>query len=95
MDTVLYSHGMRIKFLRDGDIMMSHRIYSNGVKSVRVVIEVQTNTFKFVDPATGVCLFKGPEGLTNLEVLQRHVKKCLRSYLGIHFEKEVRQKRQS
>lgn len=87
------TYGSRIKFTKEGNIMVSTKIYSNGTQMVRIVIDTETVTFKFVDPVTGVTLREGPTGIKNLEVLQRHVKKNLKTYLGIRFDKETRQKR--
>lgn len=87
------TYGSRIKYAKEGNLLVSIKIYDNGMQMVRVVIDTETVTFKFVDPATGVTFKEGPKGINNLEVLQRHVKKELMSYLGIRFDKEVRQKR--
>lgn len=87
------TYGSRIKYAKEGNLLVSIKIYDNGVQMVRVVINTDTCTFKFVDPATGVTFKEGPTGINNLEVLQRHVKKDLISYLGIRFAKEVRNKK--
>lgn len=84
------SNGMRIKFNRNENIMESQKIYSNGSKQIRVQIDTNTMEFKFIDAVTGFVHFKGGEGINNLEVLQRHVKKELKKMLNIHFEKEIR-----
>lgn len=93
MENQVVTYGSRIKFAKDGNLMISVKIYSNGHQMVRVVIDTSTVTFKFIDPVTGIALKHGPTGITNLEVLQRHVKKELKSYLGISFDKETRQKK--
>lgn len=86
-------YGSRIKFTKEGNLMISTKIYSNGHQMVRIVVDTEAVKFRFVDPVTGVTLKEGPSGINNLEVLQRHIKKDLKSYLGIRFEKEVRQKK--
>lgn len=95
MENQVVTYGSRIKFIKEGNTMVSAKIYTNGVQSARVVIDTEKVTFKLIEPNTGVTLKDGPEGITNLEVLQRHVKKTLKSYLGIRFDKETRQKKQN
>lgn len=90
MESESVKYGSRIKFNREGNTMVSHRIFDNGHKQVRVIIDLETMTFKFVDPSSGVTLREGLKKLNNLEVIQRHIKAGLQSYLGIQFEKEVR-----
>lgn len=87
--------GSRIKFIREGNLMVSTKIYSNGHQAVRVIIDTESVTFKFVEPVSGVVLKDGPSGINNLEVLQRHVKKDLKTYLGIRFDKETRQRKET
>ena len=71
--------------------MVSHKIYSDGAhKLVRLIIDTEQMVYKLVDPVTGYTLEMGGEGLTNLEVLQRHAKRALKNYLGIKFDKESR-----
>lgn len=84
------SHGMRIKFNRSEHLMESQKVYSNGERQVRILIDTNLMEFKLVDAVTGFVLHKGGDGVNNLEVLQRHVKKELVNLLNIHFEKEVR-----
>ena len=93
MESEAINYGSRIKFSKEGGVMVSTKIYSNGHQAVRIIIDIETVTFKFVEPTTGVTLKEGPTGINNLEVLQRHVKKDLKSYLGIRFDKETRQKK--
>lgn len=93
MEDQVVTYGSRIKFIKENNTMISVKIYSNGHQNARVVIDTQAVTFKLIDPVTGVTLKDGPTGITNLEVLQRHVKKTLKSYLGIRFDKETRQKK--
>jgi hypothetical protein len=82
--------GKRIKFIRDGKNLFSHKIFTDGDKIVRVVINTEEVTFKLIDPVMGYTHVSGGEGITNLEVLQRHVKKALKDLLGVKFEKEKR-----
>lgn len=84
------SHGMRIKFNRSEHLMESQKIYSNGERQIRIVIDTNVMEFKLIDAISGFVIFKGGEGINNLEVLQRHVKKELVNLLNIHFDKEVR-----
>ena len=90
MEPTALTHGMRIKFIREGNLMRSHKIYSNGITMCRVVIDTESMIFTFVDPATNEILYTSTKDISNLEVLQRHVKKALRSFLGIKFTKEKR-----
>lgn len=90
MESEAVTHGMRIKFIKEGNLMVSQKIYSNGIQQVRVIINIETMSFKFIEPHSGVTLKESSCKVTNLEVLQRHVKKDLKSYLGIKFTKEKR-----
>lgn len=83
------SYGLRIKFQKHDHVLISYKIYSNGEKMVRLVIDTQEMVYKIVDPVTGYALEVGG-GVTNLEVLQRKAKKALKNFLGIKFEKESR-----
>ncbi len=85
------SHGMRIKYHKEGDIMVSARAYHNGKNMVKVVIDIGAMRYRIVDPATGITLKSGGEGINNLEVLMRKAKKGLKDFLGIYFEKESRE----
>lgn len=81
----------RIKFMRqEPNLMVSHKIYSNGHKMVRIIIDTEKMTFQLVDPVTGFAFVSGGDGINNLEVLQRHCKRALKEFLGISFEKEKR-----
>ena len=92
MESYAISYGSRIKYDQDGKIMTSKKIYSNGHKMVRIIIDLEVLSFRFVDPVTGMVLFQSETKWTNLEVLQRNVKKELKSKLGIRFDKELRKK---
>lgn len=87
------SSGMRIKYIKEGDLMQSARIYSNGKNVVRIVINIQEMKYRLVDPVTGIVRKQGGEGINNLEVLMRKAKKGLKDYLGLYFEKESRELR--
>ena len=83
--------GKRIKFMRqEPNLLISHKIYSNGHKMARIIIDTEKMIYKLVDPVTGFVFKSGGEGLTNLEVVQRHCKKALKDFLGVSFEKEKR-----
>lgn len=83
------SAGMRIKFMKQDHLMVSHKIYSNGNKMARLVLDPNAMTFSIVDPMNGY-IFESGGGVTNFEVLQRKAKKALKKFLGISFEKEKR-----
>lgn len=90
MESEAISYGMRIKYIKDGNLMLSTKIYSNGYESVRVVIDVDQMVYKLIDPVTGFVFKQSTKKIKNLEVLQRHVKKALCEQLNIHFSKEIR-----
>lgn len=89
-ETTAALSGTRIKYIREGNIMISCKVYSNGHKMVRVIIDVDKMEYKFVDPVTGIVLKTSEKKVTNLEVLMRHVKKGLIAFLGVKFGKESR-----
>ncbi len=86
----MITYGKRISYHREDKLLISHRIYSDGMKMVRVVINTEDMSFKFIDPATGVVHKVFSRDWSNLEVVQRNVKRQLKKYLGIQFEKEAR-----
>lgn len=90
MEYEAISYGTRIKYIKDGHIMLSTKIYSNGYEAVRAVIDTNEMVFKLIDPVTGFVFRQSQKRVKNLEVLQRHVKKALCEYLNINFDKEVR-----
>lgn len=90
MESYAITYGMRIKYIKDGHLLVSTKIYSNGHQMVRVVIDTEQMIYKLIDPVTGTVYKQSDKKISNLEVLQRHVKKGLTSYLKISFEKEVR-----
>ncbi len=90
MESEAITYGARIKYDISGKLLISKKIYSNGHKMVRVIIDTEELAFKFIDPVTGVSHFESNKKWSNLEVLQRHVKIELKSKLGIRFDKEKR-----
>lgn len=90
MESKAITYGSRIKYDVSGKLMISKKIYSNGTKMIRVIIDTESLLFKFIDPVTGVCHFESNKKWSNLEVLQRHVKIELKDKLGIRFDKEIR-----
>lgn len=93
MEHTKVSSGTRIKYKKEGDMMISTKLYSNGYNMVRIVIDLANMNFKLVDPVSKIAFREGGEGINNLEVLMRHAKKSLISYLGLRFEKESREPR--
>ena len=92
METTRASNGMRIKFFRQDELMISTKIYSDGARQVRVYIDPVKMEYRFIDPITGF-LFETGGNVNNYEVLLRKTKRQLKKFLGIHFEKEKRAKR--
>lgn len=90
MESEAITYGSRIKYDINGKLMISKKIYSNGHKMIRIIIDTEELNFKFIDPVTGVSHFESNKKWTNLEVLQRHVKIELKTKLGIRFDKEKR-----
>lgn len=88
------SESKRIKFMKQDHLMVSHRIYSNGNKIARLILDTSKMEYKIVDPVTGF-VFESGGGVTNLEVLQRKGKKALKKFLGVTFTKEKRNVRKS
>lgn len=83
------SLGIRIKFIKQNHLLVSHKIYCNGDKMARLIIDTEKMEYMIVDPLTGFAFDQGG-GVTNLEVLQRKAKKALKNYLGVAFDKEKR-----
>lgn len=79
----------RIKFHKNGDKLSSVKIFSNGEKMVRLVIDTQKMEYYLLDPVTGH-LHESGGNVTNLEVLQRKAKKAIKKLLKIEFVKETR-----
>ena len=82
-------YGKRIKFSKQEHLLVSVRIYSNGNKMTRLILDTEKMEYKLVDPVTGY-IFESGGGVTNLEVLQRKAKKALKNFLGVSFTKEKR-----
>lgn len=85
------SNGMRIRYYEENGLMVSTKIYSNGVKNVKLVVDKNNKRWRLVEPVTGITINEGGDGINNLEVLLRHAKKALKNYLDIYFEKETRE----
>lgn len=90
MESEAVTYGARIKYDTNGKLMISKKIYSNGHKMARVIIDTEELVFKLIDPVTGVAHYESSKKWSNLEVLQRHVKMELKDKLGIRFDKEKR-----
>lgn len=84
------SSGKRIKFIKQGNIFISYKIYSNGRTMVRLSLDPELMEYKLYDPATGY-IFESGGNVTNYEVLQRKAKKALAKFLDLYFEKEQRE----
>ena len=83
------SSGMRIRYERHGDLLVSAKIYSDGNRLVKLIIDPTNMTFKIVDVMTQHPYEEGGD-VNNLEVLYRKAKRHLKKFLDIHFEKEER-----
>ena len=83
------SSGMRIRYEKQGDLLVSARIFSDGQKIVKVIIDTKNMTFRIQDVLTQHIYVEGGN-VTNLEVLQRKAKRNLKKFLDIYFEKEKR-----
>lgn len=92
MEDTRPSYGSRIKFQKRDNLLVSHKIFSNGVIMCRLIIDTVTLNFNLVDPVTNEILFANTKKYTNLEVTQRNAKKALKSFLGIQFAKETHAK---
>ena len=84
-------YGMRLRFdMREDGVGISTKMFSDGKKLVRAVVDKNNMTWAIVDAATGTVYASGGEGINNYEVLLRHLKKNLIKMLNIPFEKESR-----
>lgn len=84
------SNGMRIRFEKQNHLLVSIKLFSDGKKIVRLILDTEKMEYKIVDAITGFVYESGGD-VTNLEVLQRKGKRQLKRFLPtIHFEKEVR-----
>ena len=79
----------RIKFHKNGEKLSSVKIFSNGEKMIRLVIDKEKMEYYLVDPVTGYVHDSGGN-VTNFEVLQRKAKRAIKKLLKIEFEKETR-----
>lgn len=89
MEASKASYGSRIKFDKDGQYLISKKIFANGLKMVRIIIDTEKFSYKLVDPVTNET-FKEESGWSNLEVVQRNAKAALKEFLKIEFDKESR-----
>lgn len=84
----------RIKFEDHSDdnerMLVSQKVFSDGVRVVRLVIKPDVMVFHIIDAATGFVFVSGGENINNLEVLQRNAKKALSKFLDANFVKEKR-----
>lgn len=83
------SNGMRIRFEKQEHLLVSVKLFSNGEKIVRLILDTDSMEYRIVDAITGF-VYEAGGNVTNMEVLQRKGKRHLKKFLGIHFEKEVR-----
>lgn len=83
------SSGKRLRYERQGDLLVSVKMYSNGEKIVKLILDTKEMTIKIVDVLTGH-VYEELGGVTNQEVLLRKAKRHLKKFLDIHFEKEER-----
>lgn len=90
MSSKAITYGKRIAYQKKDNLLISHKIFTDGTKMVRVIIDTELMVYKFVDPVTGVCVKVSDKKITNLEVLQRHVKRDLQKVLGCRFDQERR-----
>ncbi len=90
-ETKRVAHGIRLRFEKHAeDLYISTKMYSDGRKLVRVIVNPESKRWKIVDAATGSEYLSGGDGITNYEVLLRHAKKNLIKFLNIPFQKETR-----
>ena len=80
---------MRIKFVKQNDVLISVKIYATEDRMARLIIDPNNMTYSVVDPTTGFAFSTGG-GVKNLEVLHRKAKKALKAYLNVTFTKEKR-----
>jgi hypothetical protein len=87
------SNGMRIRFEKQDHLLVSVKLFSNGEKIVRLILDTHEMEYRIVDAVTGF-IYEDGGNVTNMEVLQRKGKRHLKKFLGIHFDKEVRNVKQ-
>jgi hypothetical protein len=93
MSDTRLAYGSRIKFMKQGNLLVSHKIFSNGLQMCRLIIDTTTLVYNIIDPVTGSVLVASTKKYTNFEVCQRNAKKALKDFLGILFVKEVKAKK--
>ena len=87
------SNGMRIRFEKQNHLLVSVKLFSDGQKIVRLILDTDKMEYKIVDAVTGFVYESGGD-VTNMEVLYRKGKRQLKRFLPtIHFEKETREVR--
>lgn len=75
----------RIRYEKQGELMVSRMPYSDGRNIVRVILNPAINMYYITDVLTGHVFASGGEGLTNFEVVQRHAKRALEEFLDSNF----------
>jgi len=84
----------RIKFedhsTEGSPMLISAKVFSDGVRVVRLAINPEDMVFHIIDAATGFVFESGGDNINNMEVLQRAGKKALSKFLDANFVKEKR-----
>ena len=79
----------RIKYKKDGNRFTNTTpIYNANNDKLHVEYELETFTFKIVNPKTNH-VFKGGDGVNNYQTLLRHIRKRLK-IMGVNLESEIR-----
>lgn len=81
---------LRLKYDKHGHLLISQKVFSDGNKFIKAVINTETIEFQLVDAVTNHVYETGGQNINNIEVLQRAVKRSIQRLLGIKFEKEAR-----
>jgi hypothetical protein len=82
---------LRIRYEKQGDILVSKQLFSDGTtKMVKVFLFPDKMTWSIVDAVTGHAYMQGGANINNFEVLQRSAKKALNRLLNLNLEKEKR-----
>jgi hypothetical protein len=88
-DIEFASAGYRIRFEKQDKLLVSVRIFSDGKRFIRIIVDPEKMEYRLVDPVTGFIVDSGGN-VTNLEVLHRKAKKALKKLLGLSMPKEKR-----
>jgi flagellar biosynthesis/type III secretory pathway ATPase len=83
----------RIRFEKQGNLMVSRLPYSDGQHIVRLIINPEIMMFYITDVLTGHVFDSGGENINNLEVLQRNAKRSLEKFLDSNFIIEKKKRR--